>query len=265
MRSIEKGPFARALKKVSDWSRRNRHLPISEQLHQLTRKLMGHYFYYGITGNFRRLANFGHQVIRVWRKWLAPGAPRARCSGLVQPHDPVRETQVPLPMTDDHERLSAKPGVQRVHQRVGDFLIQPLGGLIQDKHGSLLQKGPGNSQASGFARGKLVPSFAHGRLQARGQGGNETGELRRFHGGPDFLLISHAAFGQGKREVVTDGSMKEERRLRHHGKKPACVFAPERPQLYPPAGSLQGDASLLVVPESKEQVHQCALSDPAGA
>jgi RNA-directed DNA polymerase len=71
MRSTEKGRFARALKKVSDWCRRNRHLPISEQLHQLTRKLMGHYSYYGITGNSRRLANFRHQVIRVWRKWLS--------------------------------------------------------------------------------------------------------------------------------------------------------------------------------------------------
>jgi len=71
MRSTEKGRFTRALKKMSDWCRRNRHLPISEQLHQLTRKLMGHYSYYGITGNFRRLANFRHQVIRVWRKWLS--------------------------------------------------------------------------------------------------------------------------------------------------------------------------------------------------
>jgi len=70
-RSTEKGRFARALKKVSDWCKRNRHLPISEQHAQLTRKLTGHYYYYGITGNSRRLANFRYQVIRVWRKWLS--------------------------------------------------------------------------------------------------------------------------------------------------------------------------------------------------
>src|SRR5208337_4792610 len=70
-RSTEKGRFARALKKVSDWCRWNRHLPISEQLRQLTRKLTGHYAYYGITGNFRSLANFRAQVTRVWRKWLS--------------------------------------------------------------------------------------------------------------------------------------------------------------------------------------------------
>ena len=70
-RSTEKGRFARALKKVSDWCRRNRHLPISEQLRQLTRKLTGHYAYYGITGNFRSLSNFRAEVTRVWHKWLS--------------------------------------------------------------------------------------------------------------------------------------------------------------------------------------------------
>jgi len=70
-RSTEKGRFARALKKVSDWCRRNRHLPISEQLRQLSRKLTGHYAYYGITGNFRGLADFRARVIRVWHKWLS--------------------------------------------------------------------------------------------------------------------------------------------------------------------------------------------------
>ena len=78
-RNTEKGRFVRALKKVSDWCRRNRHLPISEQHAQLTRKLRGHYAYYGITGNTRLLANFRHQVIRAWHKWLS----RRSRSGLI--------------------------------------------------------------------------------------------------------------------------------------------------------------------------------------
>jgi hypothetical protein len=121
-----------------------------------------------------------------------------------KPHDPVRETQVPLPMTDKNEGLPAKLYIQRVHERVCDLLIQPLGGLIQDKHGGLLQKCAGTSQASGLARGKLVPSFAHGRLQAFGKGGNQRPELCGFQRGPHRALIAFAAFGQGKREVVTD-------------------------------------------------------------
>jgi group II intron reverse transcriptase/maturase len=70
-RNTEKGRFARALKKVSDWCRRSRHLPLSEQLRQLTWKLLGHYSYYGITGNYRFLENFRYQVMRIWRKWLS--------------------------------------------------------------------------------------------------------------------------------------------------------------------------------------------------
>lgn len=70
-RTTERGRFARALKKVSDWCRRYRHAPIEEQQAQLQRKLTGHYSYYGITGNYNMLANFRLQVIRVWKKWLS--------------------------------------------------------------------------------------------------------------------------------------------------------------------------------------------------
>jgi group II intron reverse transcriptase/maturase len=78
-RNTEKGRFARALKKVSDWCRMHRHLPIEEQRHQLTLKLRGHYAYYGIIGNFRSLGRFREKVIRIWRKWLGR---RSRNTGI---------------------------------------------------------------------------------------------------------------------------------------------------------------------------------------
>ena len=31
----------------------------------------GHYGYYGITGNYRALAQYRREVIAIWRKWLA--------------------------------------------------------------------------------------------------------------------------------------------------------------------------------------------------
>jgi len=70
-RTTERGRFARAMKKVSDWCRRYRHVPIAEQHAQLQWKLKGHYAYYGITGNYAMLANFRLQMIRVWKKWLS--------------------------------------------------------------------------------------------------------------------------------------------------------------------------------------------------
>src|SRR5262249_8056922 len=45
-----------ALAAVTDWCRTHRHLSIPEQHAQLVAKMRGHYAYYGISGNFRRLS-----------------------------------------------------------------------------------------------------------------------------------------------------------------------------------------------------------------
>lgn len=66
-----KGRFARALAAVTDWCRNNRHRPIHQQHAHLSAMLRGHYGYYGITGNGRRLRWYLHQVERIWKKWLS--------------------------------------------------------------------------------------------------------------------------------------------------------------------------------------------------
>jgi len=60
----------RALKRVNQWCRENRHETLRVQVEKLGRKLKGHYGYYGITGNLRRLQEFRWRVIRQWRYWL---------------------------------------------------------------------------------------------------------------------------------------------------------------------------------------------------
>lgn len=60
----------RALKRISDWCRAHRHDSIANQHAALSRKLRGHYAYFGITGNARALGYFLHAVERVWHKWL---------------------------------------------------------------------------------------------------------------------------------------------------------------------------------------------------
>ena len=69
-RKTESGRFTRALKRITEWCRRNRHRPLGEQQRILAQKLNGHYAYYGITGNSRCLSGFQYQVTRIWRKWL---------------------------------------------------------------------------------------------------------------------------------------------------------------------------------------------------
>jgi RNA-directed DNA polymerase len=62
--------LARALVAINDWCRTNRHQPIPYQRDRLAAKLVGHYAYYGITGNSRQLHRYHRQVTRTWRKWL---------------------------------------------------------------------------------------------------------------------------------------------------------------------------------------------------
>jgi RNA-directed DNA polymerase len=66
-----KSRFARALLAVKDWCRTHRHRPILDQHARLSAKLVGHFAYYGITGNIVRLQQYRTQVTRTWRKWLA--------------------------------------------------------------------------------------------------------------------------------------------------------------------------------------------------
>ncbi len=66
-----KGRFTRALSAVNEWCQRNRHQTIRHQHAHLSAMLRGHYGYYGITGNGRRLRWYLHQVERIWKKWLS--------------------------------------------------------------------------------------------------------------------------------------------------------------------------------------------------
>ena len=63
--------FARALSAVSEWCQHNRHQSIQRQHARLSAILGGHYGYYGITGNGRRIRWYLHQVERIWKKWLS--------------------------------------------------------------------------------------------------------------------------------------------------------------------------------------------------
>ena len=66
-----KDRLARSLKAVNQRCKRMRHWPIRDQHQRLCRMLKGHYTYFGITGDFKRLVQLHHQVRRLWRKWLS--------------------------------------------------------------------------------------------------------------------------------------------------------------------------------------------------
>jgi RNA-directed DNA polymerase len=63
--------FHRAVKKIGEWCRLNRHLPVGEQHRTLGLKLRGHFRYYGVIGNLPSLSRFRYEAVRLWRKWLS--------------------------------------------------------------------------------------------------------------------------------------------------------------------------------------------------
>jgi len=72
--------FSRALKRVADWCRYNRHQPVKQQWEMLSAKLRGHFGYFGLPGNSTALERFRFELTRTWRKWLDRRSQRARMS-----------------------------------------------------------------------------------------------------------------------------------------------------------------------------------------
>ena len=77
-RKTAKDRFSRALQRIGQWCRINRHRKVSEQHEMLNRKLRGHYAYYGVTGNGRAVGRFRYETERLWRKWLDRRSNRAK-------------------------------------------------------------------------------------------------------------------------------------------------------------------------------------------
>jgi len=68
----------RAIRSVTDWCHRHRHLPVRVQHAALTRRLRGHFNYFGVSGNFRSLLLIVEAVKRAWYKWLCRRSQRTR-------------------------------------------------------------------------------------------------------------------------------------------------------------------------------------------
>jgi group II intron reverse transcriptase/maturase len=79
-RSTARDRFRRALRTVTEWCRRNRHLDVRIQHEALSRKLRGHYGYYGVNWNYPLLKMFRYKVTMAWWGSLASRSQRSRLS-----------------------------------------------------------------------------------------------------------------------------------------------------------------------------------------
>jgi group II intron reverse transcriptase/maturase len=79
-RKTAKDRFRRALRRIYEWCRWNRHVPVAKQHATLKKKLDGHYRYYGLPTNALALKNFRYRVMLAWWKWLSRRSQKARLS-----------------------------------------------------------------------------------------------------------------------------------------------------------------------------------------
>jgi len=70
-RKTSRKKFRQKMADMNIWLKRIRNLAELEVWWELLgQKLIGHYRYYGMSGNFRMLKNFYHQVVRLAFKWI---------------------------------------------------------------------------------------------------------------------------------------------------------------------------------------------------
>lgn len=79
-RSTAANRFAQKLKEISLFCRRVRHWHLKAQGKALSKKLSGHYSYYGVTHNHWSIQRFYYRVIEIWRKWLGRRSHKAYLS-----------------------------------------------------------------------------------------------------------------------------------------------------------------------------------------
>jgi RNA-directed DNA polymerase len=66
------------LQGLGGWCRRHRHLPLKDQHAALSRRLRGHFQYFGVNGNARSLQQVRYRTERLWLRWLRRRSQRGR-------------------------------------------------------------------------------------------------------------------------------------------------------------------------------------------
>ena len=62
--------YRNKLKAMNNWIKQNRNLPIQLMISKLNMKLRGHYQYYGVTDNTRKIKDFYDKTMKMLYKWL---------------------------------------------------------------------------------------------------------------------------------------------------------------------------------------------------
>ena len=72
------GRIRRAIQRIGEYCRSNRHEPLKEQYAGLCRRLRGHFNYFGVNGNISSLSEVIFQARGLWHHWLRRRSQRSR-------------------------------------------------------------------------------------------------------------------------------------------------------------------------------------------
>jgi RNA-directed DNA polymerase len=80
-RRTSRTKMKRALKDFTEWVKTHRHVPTVKLFASVTRKLRGHYNYFGLPGNSRSIGEYHRKVLAIFFKWLQRRSRRHRMNG----------------------------------------------------------------------------------------------------------------------------------------------------------------------------------------
>ena len=92
----------RAMTVAAAWCRRHRHLPVAVQHAALTRRIQGHFNYFGVSGNARSVGLLVDATERHWYTWLRRRSNRTR---LTWPRFVALLERYPLPVPQIRTRI----------------------------------------------------------------------------------------------------------------------------------------------------------------
>lgn len=78
IRLNSKKKMSAKMKAENEWIRANMHMPVNELIKKLNTKLVGHYRYYGITGNYDKLEMFRWYVLDRLKVWFNRRSQKAK-------------------------------------------------------------------------------------------------------------------------------------------------------------------------------------------
>ena len=88
--------ISRAIRSIHDWCRCHRHLSVKDQHAALSRRLRGHYNYFGVNGNLHCLQVVAYHARRSWYKWLCRRSQKKRLNWK-RFNDLLRDFPLPRP------------------------------------------------------------------------------------------------------------------------------------------------------------------------